>query len=165
LGTTDIGGRTFYWQDFTKGVNKPSQAQAGSLGLGVLATQSGGLALNSSNDVAAQLQKCLADTGVYYELSFDPPPAHQRDEFHHLEVKVAKSGLTARTRQGYYSQPLPHPSDPGNGQELARQRASLGKRSRHDGPSNQRFPGFFAIGTAQFASRAILLAGRLQDGK
>jgi len=47
----------------------------------------------------------LADTEAYYELSFDPPPGDRRDEYHHLEIQVAKPGLIARTRQGYYSQP------------------------------------------------------------
>jgi len=104
LGTADIGARTFYWQAFTKGVNKPSQAQIGNLGLEVIATQSGGLALNASNDVAGQLQKCIADNGAYYEMSFDSPMSDKPNEYHNLEVRVAKPGLTARTRQGYYSQ-------------------------------------------------------------
>jgi len=106
LGTADAGGfRTFYWKDFVRGISKPSQVQAGDLGLEVLATQSGGVALNSSNDVAALLQKCLADTGTYYELSFDPRPGDPPQEYHHLEIHISKPGLTARTRQGYYSQP------------------------------------------------------------
>ena len=104
LPTADIGARTFYWQAFTKGVNKPSQAQIGNLGLEVIATQSGGLALNASNDVAGQLQKCIADNGAYYEMSFDSPMSDKPNEYHNLEVRVAKPGLTARTRQGYYSQ-------------------------------------------------------------
>jgi hypothetical protein len=29
----------------------------------------------------------------------------KREEYHHLEVRVAKAGVVARTRQGYYSQP------------------------------------------------------------
>jgi VWFA-related protein len=105
LGTADFGGRALYWQAFTKPVSKPSQVQVGNLALEVLATQSGGLALNTNNDVASLLQKCLADAGAYYELSFDPPLGDQAHEYHHLEVRVDKPGVTARTRQGYYSQP------------------------------------------------------------
>ena len=106
LGTTDFGSAAYYKQ-FLKGIRKPSQVQPGDLELQVLATQSGGLALNLSNDLAASLNECLADTEAYYEISFDPPPADTRDEYHHLEIKLAKGGLTARTRQGYYAQPLP----------------------------------------------------------
>jgi VWFA-related protein len=106
LGTADAGGvRTFYWKDFVKGIGKPGQAKAGNLGLEVLATQSGGIALSSSNDVAALLQTCIADIGAYYELSFNSPIGDQPNEYHNLEIHIAKPGLTARTRQGYYSQP------------------------------------------------------------
>ncbi|MGD0962482.1 MAG: VWA domain-containing protein [Candidatus Acidiferrales bacterium] len=106
LGTADAAGfRTFYWKDFIKGIRKPGQAQAGNLGLEVLATQSGGIALSSSNDVAALLQKCIADLGAYYELSFNSPTGGGPNEYHDLEIHIARPGLTARTRQGYYSQP------------------------------------------------------------
>ena len=103
LGTADIGTRTFYWESFRKGLSKANQAQMGNLGLQVIATQSGGLVLNASNDVAGELQKCIADNGVYYELSFDAPIDDRPEQYHQLEVKVGKPGLTARTRQGYYS--------------------------------------------------------------
>jgi len=100
------GSRAFYYKEFLKGISKPSQVSIADLGLQVLATQSGGLVLNFGHDVAYLLQECLADTEAYYELSFDPPPADHRDQYHHLEIKLAKPGLTARTRQGYYAQPL-----------------------------------------------------------
>jgi VWFA-related protein len=108
LGTVGIDMNTFSYGEFVKGVSKPDQAYAGDLALQVIATQSGGLVPGSSNDVAALLQECIADTEAYYEISFDPPPADKKDEYHHLEIKLAKPGLTARTRQGYYAQPLPH---------------------------------------------------------
>ncbi|HYL63426.1 MAG TPA: VWA domain-containing protein [Candidatus Methylomirabilis sp.] len=96
-----------YWQDYVKGITQPSQVRMGTLALQVLATHSGGLVLSSSNSIAAQLQECLTDAGFYYEVSFDSPLAARPNEYHHLEVRVAKPGLTARTRQEYYSQPLP----------------------------------------------------------
>jgi len=103
LGTAEVGAS--YWKAYLKGVSQPSQVQMGDLALGVLATQSGGLALNSSNDIVVQLQECIADAGTYYEISFDPPMSDGPNEYHQLEVHVAKPGLTARTRQGYYTQP------------------------------------------------------------
>jgi VWFA-related protein len=102
LGTAEVGAS--YWRAYLKGVSKPSQVQMGDLALGVIATQSGGLALNSSNDIAAQLQECIADAGAYYEISFVPPLSDRPNEYHQLEVHVAKPGLIARTRQGYYTQ-------------------------------------------------------------
>jgi VWFA-related protein len=94
-----------YYQDFLKGVSKSSQVNVGDLSLQVLAVQSGGLALASSNDIVSLLDKCQADTEAYYELSFVPAVADHRDEYHNLLVQVAKPGLTARTRTGYYAEP------------------------------------------------------------
>lgn len=105
LGASENVGRTLYYEDFLKGVSKASQVNLGDLSLQVLAIQSGGLALNSSNDVASFLQNCLEDAEAYYELSFAPAPADHRDEYHSLVVQLAKPGLTARTRTGYYAQP------------------------------------------------------------
>lgn len=107
LGATENELRANYYEEFVKGVKEPSQVVPGNLALQVMATQSGGLALDFNNDVAALLRQCLADTQAYYELSFDAPEADKRDEYHQLEVKVAKPGLTARTRRGYYAQPAP----------------------------------------------------------
>jgi hypothetical protein len=75
------------------------------MALQVFAVNSGSLALNSGNDLAELLQKCLSDTDAYYVISFEAPAAGQRDEYHHLEIRLAKPGLSARTRQNYYAQP------------------------------------------------------------
>jgi VWFA-related protein len=107
LGATESELRANYYEEFVKGVKEPSQVVPGNLALQVIATQSGGLALDFNNDVAALLRQCLADTQAYYELSFDAPEADKPNEYHQLEVKVAKPGLTARTRRGYYAQPAP----------------------------------------------------------
>ena len=105
IGAGEGVGRSFYYQDFLKGVSMPGQVAIGDLSLQVLAVQSGGLALFGSNNLVALLQQCIADGEAYYELSFDPPAAEHRNEYHHIEVQVARPGLTARTREGYYSQP------------------------------------------------------------
>jgi len=99
-------GRVMYYEDFLKGVTKPSQTQLGDLGLQVLAVQSGGLTRNS-NDVPGMLQDCLRDADAYYEVTFTPGPSDKANEYHQLQVRIGKPGLSARTRQGYYSQPGP----------------------------------------------------------
>jgi VWFA-related protein len=121
LGTGEGLGRALYWQSFVNGISKPSQVTAGNLGLQVLATQSGGLVFTASNNITALLQNCLADTRAYYELSFDPPTGERPNEYHHLEVRIAQHGLTARTHEGYYSRHelgwrpvIPTPVDAGN---------------------------------------------------
>ena len=106
LGSAEAASsQVSYWQNFLKGVSKPSQVKPGNLALEVLATQSGGAALSSSNDITAMLRKCLSDTRAYYEVSFDPPLNANRDEYHRLEIKLTDSRLTARTRTGYYAHP------------------------------------------------------------
>jgi VWFA-related protein len=97
--------RTTYYEDFLKGVQKPSQVEIGDLGLQVLAVQSGGQALASSNDITALLQRGMADTTAYYERTFDPPPADRADEYHNLQVQLNNPNLIGRTLHGYYSQP------------------------------------------------------------
>jgi VWFA-related protein len=94
-----------YYREFVKGVRKPGETRIGDLGLQVLAVQSGGLALESDNDVANSLQRCVADTESWYEITFPAPPAEQPNEYHHIEIKLNKAGLAARTRDGYYAQP------------------------------------------------------------
>jgi VWFA-related protein len=120
-GMLDSLARDTYWEDFVKGVSKPRQAQAGNLGLQVLTTQSGGMVFSFNNDITGLLRKCLADTRASYEISFKPPADGQSNEYHHLEIRIAKRRLTARTWQGYYSRPesqwqpvVPTPVDAGN---------------------------------------------------
>lgn len=105
LGTSEIGLHNSDWKPYLKPVNKAGQMQPGNLAVEVIATHSGGLALGYSNDVAAGLQTCVADAASYYEISFDPPVTDRPNEYHHLEIRVAKPGLTARTWQGYYLRP------------------------------------------------------------
>ena len=105
LGAEESLIHNFSYEQYVKGVSKANQVNIGDLALQVIATQTGGVALTSSNDVSGLLQRAMADTSAYYELSFEGPPADHKDEYHRVEVHVAKPGLTARTLQGYYSQP------------------------------------------------------------
>jgi VWFA-related protein len=105
IGAGESVFRGTYYEEFLKGVSKPSQVNLANLGLQVLAIQSGGLALEFNNDVAALLQQCLSDAAPFYQISFEAAAAERPDEYHHLEIRIARPGLTARTRQGYYAQP------------------------------------------------------------
>jgi VWFA-related protein len=105
LGMDDAGGfQTFYYENYLKGVVSASKVDNGNLGLQVIATQSGGQVLNKSSDVASLIAKCVADAKAYYSLSFEAADADHPDEYHNLQVKIDKPGLTARTRTGYYAQ-------------------------------------------------------------
>ena len=105
LGASEPTLNVFYYEQFVKGIAKPSQVSAGNLALQVIATQSGGLVLNSNNDVSALLRQAFADADNWYEISFESAAAERPNEFHQIQVQVDKPGLVARTRQGYYAQP------------------------------------------------------------
>jgi VWFA-related protein len=106
LGTWDAGSfRTFLWQSFTKPVIRWTRALPGNLALQVLATQSGGLVLNSSNDVAGEVNTCARDGSAWYTITFAPQASEKPDTWHSVQVKLDKPGLTVRTRPGYYAQP------------------------------------------------------------
>jgi len=106
LGMSDAGGfRTFYYQEFVKGVTSPGRTLPGNLALQVLAVQSGGRVLNSSNDLTSEIAQCTADGAAFYVISFDPARADHPNEYHALGVTIDIPGTTARTRTGYYAQP------------------------------------------------------------
>jgi VWFA-related protein len=94
-----------YYRDFTKGVKTANQAKIGNLALQVLAYQSGGLVLNSSNDLAAEIATCVSDAKAFYMLSFQAAIGDGPNEYHALELTVNKPGSEVRTRTGYYAQP------------------------------------------------------------
>ncbi|HTW60762.1 MAG TPA: VWA domain-containing protein [Terracidiphilus sp.] len=100
---------TSYYEGFVKGIAKPSQVLLGDVALQVLAEQSGGQVLQSSTDVSSMIQKALVDLRSWYEVTFAPPPADKPDAYHHIEIKLDKPGLAARTRDGYYSNPSINP--------------------------------------------------------
>jgi VWFA-related protein len=106
LGVADAAtNRLFYYEEFLKPVSKPQDAQAGNLALQVLARQSGGQALNSSNDITQQITSCVADADAFYTLTVESVPSDRPNQTHVVAVGVETPGLTARTRTLYYGQP------------------------------------------------------------
>jgi VWFA-related protein len=89
-----------YYKAFLKPVTRPIQALMGNLGLQVLALQSGGLTLTSSNDLTSMLRQCAADAQASYQIGYRPSGAEAK--YHSLEIKLRQQELKARTRQGYY---------------------------------------------------------------
>jgi VWFA-related protein len=99
------GNRISDYKGYLKGVTAPSEALLGNLDLEVLAVNSGGLALNSTNDLTAAIAECATDAHSFYVLSFEGARAAHANEYRALEVKVDKPAATARTRTGYYAEP------------------------------------------------------------
>jgi VWFA-related protein len=101
--------RANFYKDFLKGVPSPRQAESGDLSLPVFAIHSGGLVLNTPEDLVHQLNRCVAEAKAYYTLGFDPSKADHTDEYHELEVKITKPGMKVRTNTGYYGEPAFRP--------------------------------------------------------
>jgi VWFA-related protein len=86
------------------GVPTTDQASPANMSLPILAWQSGGQILDSK-DLAGEIAASIADAESYYVLSFDAAPVAGAVEYHPLEVKVSKPGLTVRTNAAYFVQP------------------------------------------------------------
>ncbi len=95
----------FSYLSFVKGVASAGDVSPTNLSLQVLATQSGGKVLINGNDIAGEIQSCVDDANAFYVLSFTRAISERPDQYHSLELKIDKPGLTARTTTGYYAQP------------------------------------------------------------
>ena len=65
-----------------------------------LAQQTGGFQSHNSNDF--QLDRILDDQSGYYLLGYRPTEETFNRKFHHIKAKVNQSGMTLRTRFGFY---------------------------------------------------------------
>jgi VWFA-related protein len=99
------GMSTVVYQEFLKGVKSDKQAAPGYLALRVQAVKSGGRVLGPDNDLTPQIASCFQDAAAYYTLSFEPPRADARDEYHDLKVQVSKPELKVYATTGYYDEP------------------------------------------------------------
>ncbi len=96
--------RTDHDNAFFNGVPTENAMTASSLGVQMLAHQSGGLVLLDGKDLAAEIARCVGDAQWYYSMSFDSPPAGKPGEFHSLEVATDDPALTVRTNTDYYAE-------------------------------------------------------------
>jgi len=99
-----LSGKKLANSYFVQGVPADKEAVAAGLSLQAFAWQSGGIVLNSTKDITAQIAGCVADAQTYYLLSFDYSPAPKFGERHLLDVRVGISGLATRTRTLYYAE-------------------------------------------------------------
>lgn len=99
LAANQVDGRLFQ-----RGLSlHPSQD-----GLSYLATQTGGIFFQGTNDLNTAIGKAMDDQKGYYLLAYKPDDSTLdsrggRNGFHQLTVKLKRSGLTVRARSGFYS--------------------------------------------------------------
>lgn len=65
-----------------------------------IAEQTGGFQIRNSN--AFRLDRIFEDQGGYYLLGYRPTEETFNRKFHHIKAKVKRSGMTLRTRAGFY---------------------------------------------------------------
>ena len=66
----------------------------------MLARQTGGFQVRNSNDF--QLGRIVEDQSGYYLLGYRPTDETFNKRFHHIKAKIKKSGMSVRTRFGFY---------------------------------------------------------------
>jgi hypothetical protein len=69
-------------------------------GAELIAKQTGGFLVRNSNDF--QLDRVLEDQSGYYLIGYRPTDETFNRKFHHIKARVKKSGMTLRTRYGFF---------------------------------------------------------------
>ena len=84
--------------------------QPAKMALRVIATHTGGLVLDSSEDLDRDIERCVEEVRSFYTLTFNPPHTDTMDEYHDLRVAlrvgVARPALALRAPTGYYNEPV-----------------------------------------------------------
>lgn len=80
--------------------------RAPEVGLGVLANETGGQRIDSTNDLYKAFPRLDEDLRSYYALTYIPARTAPDGKFHKIAVKVKQPGLSAKTRSGYTSLPV-----------------------------------------------------------
>lgn len=75
-----------------------------------IAGLTGGKAYYNTNDIAGALRKAIDDSSVTYTLGYYVPEASYDGKFHRIKVKVQRSGMSLRTKKGYFAQEQPTPN-------------------------------------------------------
>ena len=66
----------------------------------MIATQTGGFQIRNSNNF--QLDRILEDQSGYYLIGYRPTDETFNRKFHHIKAKIKRSGMTVRTRFGFF---------------------------------------------------------------
>ena len=78
-------------------------------GAEILARDTGGFGVRSTNDFAPGIVHIARESESYYLLGYTPAPRPPDGRFHKIEVRVAGKGLVVRARKGYFA-PLDGPA-------------------------------------------------------
>ncbi|HYN05278.1 MAG TPA: VWA domain-containing protein [Vicinamibacteria bacterium] len=100
------GGRAVTREDVLAGEVAEDAITMNAQGmLGALSESTGGRLIANSNDVRAGLDRAVADTSGYYEITYDPKLAAFDGSFRRVGVKVRRPGTIVQAREGYFALP------------------------------------------------------------
>jgi VWFA-related protein len=100
----------FNYHDYLDAPRSQKDMRPERMALQVIATHTGGLVLESSEDLDRDIDRCVEEMRSFYTFTFNPPHTDTMDEFHDLRVEVrpgaASPALTVRAPTGYYNEPV-----------------------------------------------------------
>ncbi|HMG86008.1 MAG TPA: VWA domain-containing protein [Terracidiphilus sp.] len=96
----------FNYHDYLDAPRSQKDMQPERMALQVIATHTGGLVLDSSEDLDRDIDLCVEEMRSFYTLTFNPTHTYQVDEFHDIRVQVDHPALTVRSATGYYNEPV-----------------------------------------------------------
>ena len=73
--------------------------------LDLLAEDTGGIAIEKTNDLGAGLVRVVEELGHYYEIVYEPANPVPDGRFRRIAIATTRKGLQLRTRAGYYATP------------------------------------------------------------
>jgi VWFA-related protein len=97
---------SFNYHDYLDAPRSQKDMQPAKMALQVIATHTGGLLLDSSEDLDQDIDRCVEDVRSFYTLTFNPPHTDTMNEYHDLRVQVGRPALTVRAPTGYYNEPV-----------------------------------------------------------
>jgi VWFA-related protein len=77
--------------------------QQQELPLRQLSSETGGMHIGNTNDLAAGMRKIIDSQSFYYILSYATPNAKSDGHYHKIKLEVTRPGLKVTYRKGYYA--------------------------------------------------------------
>ena len=68
-----------------------------------LSSETGGMHIGNTNDLAAGMRKIISSQSFYYILSYATPNAKSDGRYHKIKLEVTRPGLNVTYRKGYYA--------------------------------------------------------------
>jgi VWFA-related protein len=68
-----------------------------------LSSETGGMHIGNTNDLAAGMRKIINSQSFYYILSYSTPNAKSDGRYHKIKLEVTRPGLNVTYRKGYYA--------------------------------------------------------------